>query len=546
MSKSLKELKEIVSKIPLEPGIYLMKDENQNIIYVGKAKSLRKRVRQYFQKTNKSDRIKKMVSLIQDIEYIVTSNELEALVLECNYIKSHSPKFNVMLKDDKTYPYIKITINEKYPRIYMTRLKKEDRAMYFGPYTNVLAVKEVLNMIREIFPLKRCKYNLEKTKVKPCLYFHIGRCIAPCANEVSRQEYISMINEIVMFLQGKTNEIKEKLNLQIEEYSKKLEFEKANLTLKRLKSIEAINQKQNVSNLNENNSDIFGYILNNNTLYLQVFKIREYKVVLNDNLKFDNIEETELEETLLQIISMYYLNNKQMEIPKKIYINIDNEKELDKIEEVLNNISDRKTQVISPKKGEKLKLIKMVENNIKINIEEEKTNVVEYLKEKLNLDMELNKIECYDISNLKNEYIVGAMIRFENNKLNKKMYRKFKIKTTNTQNDVQSMYEVLSRRLKHIDDWELPDVILMDGGKTQVNIAKKALREANIEIPVFGMIKNDKHRTRGIIDSNLNEIELNINENKQDKKILNFLTFLQDEVHRFVIKYHRSLRDKVK
>lgn len=546
MSKSLKELKEIVSKIPLEPGIYLMKDENQNIIYVGKAKSLRKRVRQYFQKTNKSDRIKKMVSLIQDIEYIVTSNELEALVLECNYIKSHSPKFNVMLKDDKTYPYIKITINEKYPRIYMTRLKKEDRAMYFGPYTNVLAVKEVLNMIREIFPLKRCKYNLEKTKVKPCLYFHIGRCIAPCANEVSRQEYISMINEIVMFLQGKTNEIKEKLNLQIEEYSKKLEFEKANLTLKRLKSIEAINQKQNVSNLNENNSDIFGYILNNNTLYLQVFKIREYKVVLNDNLKFDNIEETELEETLLQIISMYYLNNKQMEIPKKIYINIDNEKELDKIEEVLNNISDMKTQVISPKKGEKLKLIKMVENNIKINIEEEKTNVVEYLKEKLNLDMELNKIECYDISNLKNEYIVGAMIRFENNKLNKKMYRKFKIKTTNTQNDVQSMYEVLSRRLKHIDDWELPDVILMDGGKTQVNIAKKALREANIEIPVFGMIKNDKHRTRGIIDSNLNEIELNINENKQDKKILNFLTFLQDEVHRFVIKYHRSLRDKVK
>ena len=277
-----------------------------------------------------------------------------------------------------------------------------------------------------------------------------------------------------------------------------------------------------------------------------MFKIREYKVVLNDNLKFDNIEETELEETLLQIISMYYLNNKQMEIPKKIYINIDNEKELDKIEEVLNNISDMKTQVISPKKGEKLKLIKMVENNIKINIEEEKTNVVEYLKEKLNLDMELNKIECYDISNLKNEYIVGAMIRFENNKLNKKMYRKFKIKTTNTQNDVQSMYEVLSRRLKHIDDWELPDVILMDGGKTQVNIAKKALREANIEIPVFGMIKNDKHRTRGIIDSNLNEIELNINENKQDKKILNFLTFLQDEVHRFVIKYHRSLRDKVK
>ena len=538
MGYPTEHVKEIVSKIPFNPGIYMMKDENGKIIYVGKAISLRKRVRQYFQKNNKSPRIEKMVTLIRDISYIVTNNEVEALVLECNYIKENSPKFNVMLKDDKTYPYIKINIKNKYPTIFVTRTKKDDKALYFGPYTNVGAMREALDTIKEIFPIKRCKYNLEKKKLtSPCLYYHIGRCLGPCINDVNLQEYKSMIDQVILFLQGKNSKIKEMLKQDIEKCIENLDFERALMLKERIEKIDKISQKQHVANLNENSTDIFGYILYKDVLHIQIFKIRNYKVVLHDNIKVDEIIESEVEDTLSSIISSYYLDNN--DIPKKLYVKIDEDKK-----NLLNDYflyKNIKIDVICPKKGEKLKLINMVENNIKINIEDNKNNVVDDLSYLLKFKDSIDSIECYDISNLRNEYIVGCMIRFEDGKLNKKMYRKFKIKSTLTQDDPKCMYEVITRRLNHAEEWPLPDLILIDGGKTQLNIVKKAFEEKNEYTNIYGMVKNDKHRTRGLMDKDGNEIDLT-----DHKNILNFLTFLQDEIHRFTITYHRKLRDTVK
>ncbi len=531
-------VKDIVSKIPFEPGIYMMKDEKGEIIYVGKAISLRKRVRQYFQKNNKTKRIENMASLVRDIDYIVVNNEVEALNLECNYIKKLSPKFNVLLKDDKTYPYIKVTVKDKYPLIYVTRRRLEDKALYFGPYTNVGAMRDALHTIKEIFPVKRCKYNLDKTNVKnACLYYHIGRCLGPCINEVSLKAYKDMIDQVVLFLEGKTEDVKKLVKVQIEECIQKLEFEKAAILKQRLDNIEKFSTKQNVSNLNETSTDIWGYVLNNETLYVQIFKIRDYKIVLHDNVKISDISEEEIEESLVQILSNYYVDNKDM--PKKVYIKLSEENI-----ELINKLFSKREislQVICPKRGEKANLVKMVENNIHINIEDKKNNVVENLANLLRFKEGIDSIECYDISNLRNDYIVGCMIRFENGKLNKSMYRKFKIKSTATQDDPKCMYEILTRRLRHAKDWPLPDVMLIDGAMNQLNAVKKAMQDTGENTNIYGMVKNDKHRTRGLIDENGNEIDLTDN-----KQILNFLTFLQDEIHRFVITYHRQLRDSIK
>lgn len=532
-------VKDLVSKIPFEPGIYMMKDEKGTIIYVGKAISLRKRVRQYFQKNNKSPRIEKMVTLIRDISYIVTKNEVEALNLECNYIKNHNPKFNVMLKDDKTYPYIKITIKDKYPLIYVTRRKSNDGAKYFGPYTNVGAMRQSLDVIRKIFPVKRCKVNLEKHKLtSPCLYFHIGKCLGPCVNNINLEKYRNMINQIVLFLEGKDKDIEKAIKDEIEEKVQKLDFENAQILKERLDNILKIKEKQTVSNLEENSADILGFILSKNKLYIQIFKIRDYKIILNDNLEIDEVIEDEINDDLTQIISRYYLYNNN-DIPNSLYIKID-EENLELLNKLFkeNNI---KLKVESPKRGRKLNLINMVENNININIEDKKQNVLDDLSNLLGFKENIDSIECYDISNLRNDYIVGCMIRFEDGKLNKKMYRKFKIKTTLTQDDPKCMYEVLTRRLKHKEEWPLPDVIFLDGGKTQMEAVKRAFKDSGEYTNIYGMVKNDKHRTRGLIDENGNEFDLG-----DKKRILNFLTYLQDEVHRFVITYHRSLRDSIK
>lgn len=531
-------VKDIVPKIPYEPGIYMMKDEKGEIIYVGKAISLRKRVRQYFQKGNKTARIEKMASLVRNIDYIVVNNEVEALNLECNYIKRLSPKFNVMLKDDKTYPYIKVTIKDKYPLIYVTRRRIEDKALYFGPYTNVGAMRDALHTIKEIFPVKRCKYNLDKTQVKnACLYYHIGRCLGPCINDVSLQAYRDMINQVVLFLEGKTDDVKKSIEEEIEKCIEKLEFERAAQLKQRLDNINKFSQKQNVSNLNEISTDIWGYVYQEGTLYIQIFKIRDYKIVLHDNVKLTDISEEEIDESLVQIVSNYYTDNRDM--PKKVYIKLEDENI-----ELINNLfttREIKLSVIRPKRGEKFNLIKMVENNISINIEDKKNNVIEELSTLMGFREGIDSIECYDISNTRNDYIVGCMIRFDNGHLNKSMYRKFKIRSTDTQDDFKCMYEVIQRRLNHAKDWPLPDVILLDGGKGQMSAVMKAMSEAQETTNVFGMVKNDHHRTRGLIDNEGNEIDL-----EGHKKVLNFLTFLQDEVHRFAITYHRQLRDTVK
>lgn len=531
-------VKDIVAKIPFEPGIYMMKDEKGEIIYVGKAISLRKRVRQYFQKNNKTKRIENMAALVRDIDYIVVNNEVEALNLECNYIKKLSPKFNVLLKDDKTYPYIKVTIKDKYPLIYVTRRRVEDKALYFGPYTNVGAMRDALHTIKEIFPVKRCKYNLDKTNVKnACLYYHIGRCLGPCINEISLKAYKDMIDQVVLFLEGKTEDVKKLVKEQIEECIQKLEFEKAAILKQRLDNIEKFSTKQSVSNLNELSTDIWGYVYNDETLYVQIFKIRDYKIVLHDNVKISEISEEEIEESLSQIVSNYYVDNRDM--PKKVYITL-SEEQIDLINKLFEK-REIKLQVICPKRGQKANLVKMVENNIHINIEDKKNDVVENLANLLGFKEGIDSIECYDISNLRNDYIVGCMIRFENGKLNKSMYRKFKIKSTMTQDDPKCMYEVLTRRLNHAKDWPLPDVMLIDGAMNQLNAVKKAMEDTGERTNIYGMVKNDKHRTRGLIDDNGDEIDLTDN-----KQVLNFLTFLQDEIHRFVITYHRQLRDSVK
>ena len=539
--------KEIVEKIPFNPGIYMMKDYMGNIIYVGKAKSLRKRVRQYFNKTNKTLRIQSMVMQVRDIEYIVTESELEALALECNYIKEFMPKYNVMLKDDKTYPYIKITIKDKYPSIYITRNRIDDGSKYIGPYTDVSALREIFTTLREIFPLKRCKYNFNKAcnkNVGPCLYYHIGRCLGPCINDIKLEEYNEMINQVILFLEGKQDLVKEYIINNIEECIQKLEFEKAAKLKERLDKISKVLEKQKVSNINETNTDIWGYILLKNNLYIQIFKIRDYKLLKHENIMVEDITVKELEENLISIISQYYTKNKS-NIPKKIYFKIDDEKykeDIFTLEEYINTLNEQKSHVLIPKKGDKLKLVQMIENNIEMNLKDKDKNPLDELRILLKMEDSINLVECYDISNLKDTYMVGAKIAFDNTGFNKSKYRKYKIKWTKTQNDVLCMKEVLTRRLNHIDTDPLPDLFMIDGGKTQVRAVKEVLSKNNIDIPVIGMIKDDKHKTRGILDLNENEIDL-----RQDhKRVFKLVTTLQDEIHRFVITYHRKLRETIK
>lgn len=539
--------KEIVEKIPFNPGIYMMKDYMGNIIYVGKAKSLRKRVRQYFNKTNKTLRIQSMVMQVRDIEYIVTESELEALALECNYIKEFMPKYNVMLKDDKTYPYIKITIKDKYPSIYITRNRIDDGSKYIGPYTDVSALREIFTTLREIFPLKRCKYNFNKAcnkNVGPCLYYHIGRCLGPCINDIKLEEYNEMIKQVILFLEGKQDLVKEYIINNIEECIQKLEFEKAAKLKERLDKISKVLEKQKVSNINETNTDIWGYILLKNNLYIQIFKIRDYKLLKHENIMVEDITIKELEENLISIISQYYTKNKS-NIPKKIYFKIDDEKykeDISTLEEYLNTLNEQKSHVLIPKRGDKLKLVQMIENNIEMNLKDKDKNPLDELRILLKMEDSINLVECYDISNLKDTYMVGAKIAFDNTGFNKSKYRKYKIKWTKTQNDVLCMKEVLTRRLNHIDTDPLPDLFMIDGGKTQVRAVKEVLSKNNIDIPVIGMIKDDKHKTRGILDLNENEIDL-----RQDhKRVFKLVTTLQDEIHRFVITYHRKLRETIK
>ena len=533
-------IEEELKKLPNKPGVYIMHDKDGNIIYVGKAVSLKNRVRQYFRKNNKTARIEKMVSLIDYFEYIVVDNEAEALILECNLIKKNKPKFNVLLKDDKTYPYIKITLNEEYPTIYTTRRLLNDGAKYFGPYANPGSAKEMVDFIKQKFKIRQCR-NLKSNK-RVCLNYHIGRCLGLCVNSVSKEEYRKQIDEIIDFLEGKAVNIIKKLKVEIEEAAQKQEYEKAAYLRDKMIAIENISQKQKVSNINENAIDVIGIAKNTLTACIEIFFVRQSKMIGRENYFFNDLVELEEKEILSEFVKQYYLNNEN--IPSKIMVSEEIEdKEL--LEKILTEKINRKVEIRHPQKGEKLRFVEMAKNNAKVSLDNkvnDKYNILNELKELLNLDKLPRKIECYDISNLYGTNMVAGMCVLKDGVINKKLSRRFKIKNVLGQDDPACMREVISRRLKHSIDnpnggfGKLPDVIFVDGGITQLRAAKEAAREYNLDIPIFGMVKNDKHTTRALIDENRKELRLS-------EELKNLITKFQDTVHDTAIEYHRKLRD---
>ena len=530
-----------LKKLPSKPGVYIMHDKDDNIIYVGKAVSLRNRVRQYFRKNNKTARIERMVSLIDHFEYIVVDNEAEALILECNLIKKNKPKFNVLLKDDKTYPYIKITLNEEYPTIYTTRRILNDGAKYFGPYANPGSAKEIVDFIKQKFKIRQCKTF--KSNKRVCLNYHIGRCLGPCVNMVSTEEYRKQVEEIIELLDGKSVKLLKKLKEEIKVAADKQEYEKAAYLRDKAIAIENISQKQKVSNINENAIDVIGIARNDLTACIEIFFVRQSKMIGRENYFFNEINELKDEEILSQFVKQYYLTNENL--PSKIMISKEIE-DKNLIEEILSQKANRKVEIKHPQKGEKLKFVEMAENNAKVTLENkvnDKFNILNELKELLELENLPRKIECYDISNLSGTNIVAGMCVLNDGVIDKKLSRRFKIKTLFDQDDPACMKEVISRRLKHSINnsnggfGKLPDVIFVDGGITQIRAAKEAIKELELNIPVYGMVKNDKHTTRALINDNRRELKLT-------EDLMNLITRFQDTVHDTAIEYHRKLRDK--
>lgn len=526
--------------LPNKPGVYIMHDKQDKIIYVGKAISLRNRVRQYFRKNNKTKRIENMVRLVDHFEYIVTDNEAEALILECNLIKKNMPKFNVLLKDDKTYPYIKINLKADYPDVYITRRILNDGAKYFGPYANSGAAKEMVDFIKTKFKIRQCKSF--KYKDRPCLNYHIKKCLAPCMEYVSKEEYKAQIDEIVDILEGRTEKILKQLNFQMMELSKKQEYEKAAYIRDKITAIERISERQKVSNISENDIDVIGIARNNLEVCIEMFFVRNSKMIGREHFFFEGIEDETDCEILSNFIKQFYMSRPIL--PNKIMIKEEIEdKEL--IEYLLTSQIDRKVEIKTPKKGEKLKLVEMAENNAKItleNKEKDKYSITNELKEVLNMEKIPHKIECYDISNISGTFMVAGMCVMQDGIIKKNLSRRFKIKTVYGQDDPACMKEVIERRLKRSIESEnsgfgrLPDVIFVDGGITQIRAAKEVIRKLNLNIPIFGMVKNDKHQTRALMDDKRCELELS-------EKLKNTITLFQDTVHDTAIGYHKKLRD---
>ena len=536
------DIEQELKKLPNKPGVYIMKDKNDHIIYVGKAISLKNRVRQYFRKTNKTKRIQNMVALIDHFEYIVTDNESEALILECNLIKKNMPKFNVLLKDDKTYPYIKINVKADFPDIYLTRKILNDGARYFGPYASSGSAKEMIDFIKSKFQIRQCKTF--KYKDRACLNYHIKKCSAPCMGKISKEDYRKQINQIISILDGNTSEVVKELSQEMAEASKALNYEKAAQIRDKILAIQKITEeKQKVSNISEFNIDVIGLAKSAIQVCIELFLIRDRKMIERHHYFFEDLQDEGDKEILSNFIKQYYIDN--MLLPNKIMIKEEIEdKEL--IEEWLSKQAGRKVEIKIPQKGEKLRLVEMAEKNAQItllNKEGEKYSIIKELKEVLKLEKMPRKIEGYDISNLSGQYIVSGMCVLKDGEINKSLSRRFKIKSVLDQDDPKCMWEVIKRRLPHsIEDpnggfGSLPDVIFVDGGITQIQAAKQAISELNLSIPVYGMVKDDKHRTRALIDENRNEIKIS-------EALMNRITAFQDAIHDTAISYHRKLRDK--
>ena len=542
-----------LKKLPNKPGVYIMHDKNDKIIYVGKAISLKNRVRQYFRKTNKTKRIENMVALIDHFEYIVTDNEAEALILECNLIKKNMPKFNVLLKDDKTYPYIKVNVKAEYPDVYITRRILNDGAKYFGPYANAGSAKEMLDFIKTKFKIRQCKTF--KYKDRPCLNYHIKKCMAPCMGYISKEEYREQINQIIDLLEGKTEKIMKQLKQEMEEASKKFEYEKAAYIRDKILAIDNISKRQKVSNLSENDIDVIGIAKSSYQVCVEMFFIRNSKMIGRKHYFLANMQDEEDSEILSSFIKQYYVGNPIL--PHKIMIK-ENIEDKDIIEKSLTEQAGRKVEIKTPQKGEKLRLVEMAENNAKItldNKEKDKTSILTELKEALNLENMPRKIECFDISNISGTNVVAGMCVMQDGVIKKNLSRRFKIKTVIGQDDPACMREVVTRRLKHSVEnpdggfGKLPDVIFADGGITQIRAIKQAILDVDmwikqeknsdfkLNIPVFGMVKDDTHSTRALIDEDRNEIQIS-------DKLMNLITNFQDQVHDTAINYHRKLRDK--
>lgn len=558
------DFEEELKKLPDKPGVYLMHDKDDTIIYIGKARSLRHRVRQYFQASH-SEGLKKdqMVRQIARFEYIVTDSELEALVLECNLIKEHTPKYNTMLRDDKTYPYIKVTLGETYPRVLFSRQIKKDKSKYFGPYTSAAAVKDTIELIGKLYHLRTCSRRLpyDIGKERPCLNYHIGQCDAPCTGRITPETYRKSVDQAMQFLNGDYGPILSMLEEKMNDFAENMEFEKAAEYRDLLGSVRQIAQKQKITTFDSEDKDIVALASDENDAVVQVFFIRSGKLIGREHF-YMRVRTDDTKSQILSAFLRQYYSGTPL-IPKEIHLQEEIE-DVDVIADWLSQRRGNRVRVLIPQKGLKERMVELAEKNAflvlnkdreRIKREEGRTiGAMKEIAELLGMES-VNRVEAYDISNISGFQAVGSMVVFEKGKPVKSDYRKFRLRTVSGPDDYASMHEVLTRRFIHgLTEQEklrenggseefgsftrFPDLIMMDGGRGQVNIALRVLEELKLSIPVCGMVKDDNHRTRGLYFRN---VELPIDTHSEGFKLI---TRVQDEAHRFAIEYHRSLRSK--
>ena len=546
-------IEEELKKLPAKPGVYIMHGEKDEIIYVGKAISLKNRVRQYFQSSrNKGAKIERMVTHITRFEYIITDSELEALVLECNLIKEHRPKYNTMLKDDKSYPFIKVTVNEPYPRVLFARRMKKDKARYFGPYTSGGAVKDVIELVRKLYQVRSCNRNLPRDtgKDRPCLYYHMKQCKAPCQGYISQEEYRKNINKVIKFLNGDFQDTISELMEKMQKASEEMRYEDAMEYRDLIRSIEKIGERQKITHTDGEDKDIIALASDDRDAVVQVFFIRDGKLIGRDHFYLRVAKGDTKSQVLSSFLKQFYAGTPF--IPSEIMLQSEIE-DAEIIEEWLTTRRKQKVHIRVPKKGTKEKLVELALENARMVLSKDRERIkreegrtigaVHEVEEWLGLK-NVVRMEAYDISNISGFESVGSMVVYEKGRPKRSDYRKFKIKWVQGPNDYASMEEVLTRRFTHESNGEfdsfarLPDLILMDGGRGQVNIALKVLNDLGIRIPVCGMVKDDHHRTRGLY---FNNVEIPIDTSSEGFRLI---TRIQDEAHRFAIEYHRSLRSK--
>ncbi|MDE5782655.1 MAG: excinuclease ABC subunit UvrC [Lachnospiraceae bacterium] len=557
-------IEEELKKLPGQPGVYLMHDDKDEIIYVGKAISLKNRVRQYFQTSrNRSSKIEQMVSRIKRFEYIVTDSEMEALILECNLIKEHQPRYNTMLKDDKAYPFIRLTVKEEYPRVMIARDMKKDGSKYYGPFTNAGAVKDTIELLTKIYKLRTCRKSLPKDmgKGRPCLNYHMHQCDAPCMGYISKEEYHEKFKKAQEFLNGNYKEVMEMLQNKMYSASENMEYEEAAQYRDLLNSVKSISQRQKITGSEFVDRDIMAYSVDGYDAVVQVFFIRQGKMLGREHFHLTTALQNGGGELLSSFIKQYYAGTPY--IPQELLVPQEIE-DADVIEQWLTMKRGQKVSIKTPKKGEKEKLVELAKKNAtmvlvqdreKIKREELRTTgAMKEISELMGLGY-IKRVEAFDISNTNGFESVGSMIVYEDGRPRRNCYRKFKIKWVKGADDYSSMEEVLTRRFEHglneikelkeknLDEnigkfTEFPDLIMMDGGKGQVNVALRVLEKYNLDIPVCGMVKDDHHRTRGLYYKNE---EIPISTNSEGFRLI---TRIQDEAHRFAIEFHRSLRSK--